>query len=222
MRRNSENKIGAHLMQVIAPHDVRLQGSDGRLTSTPNPRSTLASGERALQATQLARVGLGDVGSTNPLAIGERGKACQSKVNAEAGAVHLLGGLDLNVEHDVPLAGLPREDDARGCARQLAMPADLDLAGHPNAPEFAALADREPITNPEVCSVVAIARAQAREPGFGAAADAAEECGERLLQLAQHLLLCAEGPARQAIVGKPRGFQFGGLIIVASETPRRW
>lgn len=107
MRRNSENKIGAHLMQVIAPRvaDVRLQGSDGRLAFTPNPRSTLASGERALQATQLARVGLGDVGSTNPLTIGERGKACQSKVNAEAGAVHLLGGLDLNVEHDVPLAG---------------------------------------------------------------------------------------------------------------------
>lgn len=193
----SIDQIAAELVTEIpaATADPAVIGSERGDALAPDLRASLATSHGALSATKTLRGTLRPARPGDRLAIAHRHKAGQAKVDADAIGRSTFDGLYLDVEDDIPFAGLARKDRTIGLGRHFAVPAHLDLAGHANDAEASGFAQRQPIADAEVCGVVAGAGAEARETSLGPALDAAKERLEALVQPTQHLLLRGAGPA---------------------------
>ena len=111
---------------------------------------------------------------------------------------------------DIPLAGLAGQDCRGGFARQVTVPANLDLAGNADDTDPAAFTDRQAIADTKLRRVIAGGGTEARK-----SAPSGEECLEGLVETAQHLLFGREGPPREFWYGTPNGLQLCGLHVVA-------
>lgn len=191
------DQIAGEFVQHVttARRDVRLMLGESDPTFAPRLRPSLAAGEGALQTAQSRGVALGNVWASNHLAVAQRDERCEAHVDADALGAGTLGSRDFDVKDHVPPARIARQDCALGAARQIAVPAHLDLTRDADKAELTALADCQAVTNTEVGSVIPVARTEAREASFLTTFDAAEESGERLVELTHHLLFGRRGPA---------------------------
>lgn len=195
--------------------DVCLMLRDGSLALAADLRAALASGKCALERSQLAGVALGDARTVDGLAVAQRGEARQPEVETDAVGARPLDGSNLDVEDCVPLTGVAGEDHRLRLARQVAMPANLDLTRNADEGQLAVLADRHAVANTEVGCVIAVASPEAREARLVATLDPAEERLEGLVELPHHLLLCGCGPAPNVRQVAADDRQAGDLIVGA-------
>lgn len=198
----SVDDLPAFLVQEVAAGvaDVSLQLCNGKPALAAHLRAAFAASKSALKASELRSVSLRDVGANNRLARAESGERREPHVDPDAVMTSALNRRDLNVKNHVPLASVAAQNCGLRFTRKLPMPAYSDLARDANEAEFLALADRHAVTYAEVCGVIAVTSAKAREARFLTALDATEEGGIGLVELAHHLLLSGCGPT--ALVGK--------------------
>lgn len=212
------DQIAAELVAEIpaAIADTGVVSSQSRNALATDVRAAFASGNSALAATQPLGCALGPAGTGDRLAVAQRHQRGKSQVNADAIRPSALDHLNLNVENDIPLSGLSREDRALGLGWHLAVPAHLDLARHADDAELAGLADRQAVTDAEVRGVVANGGAEAGKTSLGTALDPSKERLEALIQLAQHLLLRSARPTALSFRRiAPNNRQRGHLFIAA-------
>lgn len=191
------DELTAFFVQKVATGstNVRLKLRGSGLALAADFRAALASGEGALQASELRGVTLRDIRTGDRLTIREGEKRGKAKINADAIGAGPVNGFDLDVKNDVPLARVAREDRRRWLARQLTMPADFDLAWDADKAELAVLADRQAVADAEVGSVVAVTGTEARKTRRLTSLATTEERLERLVELAKNLLLSRGRPA---------------------------
>ena len=209
--------IDGNFVQIVraAAGGVRGERSEARLDLASALRSAFASSESALKSALLLRSLLGEVGAINHFAGRERNERRQAHVDADRCVVDGIGGgLNFDVEDHEPLAVLAREDRRLRSARKHAMPAHFDFAWNTDESDFAGLAQCEAVADTKVSGVVAGARLDTGETGLSSTLQATKKSGEGLLQIAQDLLLSAEGPARKIRLGDADSLKLGRLIVI--------
>ena len=95
------------------------------------------------------------------------------------------------------------------------MPPHFYLARNSDNAQPLALAYRQPVAYAHLGTIEASLRPEAREARLGSTLHAAEECRERLVEAAEHLLLTREAVSGQPFVLRADRFQFRSLIAVA-------
>lgn len=191
------DQIASELVAEIpsAGADAGVEFGERRDALAADTGATLAPGNGALTLPQALRRVLGPAGACDRLAVAQRHESGQAEVDADTIRTGAVSGFNLDMKHDVPLAGLQGEDRALGLARQRAMPADLDLARDADDADLAGLSDRQAVSDAKISGVIAGAGPKPREARLRAAFDASEERLECLVKFAQHLLLRGARPA---------------------------
>lgn len=211
------DQVATDLMQHVAPTvgDARLISRQCGLALASDVRSTLAPRQRSLAPSEALGSFLGPAGPVYRFAIGQGHKRCKTKVKANAIRSRTVDDFNLDGEHHVPLASLPSEDCSLWLGRQFAVPLHLDFAGYAHDGELARLAKRQTIANAEISGLVSGGCAEPRKARLLASLDPLKERLERLVQLAQNLLLGRVGPARKLWRCASRCLQFVGLVDVS-------
>lgn len=191
------DELTAFFMQEVAAGvaGVGLKLGHGGTALATHLRSALGTGEGALQTTELGGVALCDALALDECAVAQGGEAGQSEVDADALSAGAVNGGNIEVQNEIPLASISREDCGLGFARPCAVPASLDLTGHADESKLPGLSQAQAVTEHEVCGVVAVAGFETRKAGSIAALAAGEERLERLVELSHHLLFSGAGPA---------------------------
>lgn len=204
------------LVQKVAAGigDVCLMSCHGGLALAANLRSPLAARQSPLQAAQFLRSTLREVWPGDGLAGAERDERGEPNVNADAIGTAALHGRNLDMEDDVPLVGVAAENAGLRLARQVAMPADLDLTRNADEAEFPGLADRHAVPDAKVSGVVAVASPEPREARRGAALHATKERLIGSIQLTENHLLSGTGPTPHMRKVSPYLRQRGLLVEV--------
>jgi hypothetical protein len=181
--------------------------------------ATFTARQRALQPTLAFRCHSGVLRRRDRLAAGERDKGCETEVYSDwrEHSVWSRGFGQLDLQADIPFSARTADD---GCADlgadwQVAMPSNFYLAGYANDAEAPTLADRQAISDPEVCAIIARFGPEPRKASLGATLHPAEERVISLVQATQDLLLGAETEASQPLVSLADSLQLGRLISVA-------
>jgi hypothetical protein len=206
-------EVSGQLVQHVAPSG----GNSATVSSEPLPRlvatlrSALAPRKGALAAAQPLGGTLRPIRASDGLAIGQRDERGKSGVETDSLAVAGIGGGDIDVKDDVPLAVLPGKDRGLRIARQGSVPFHLDLAWDADEADAPGLAQGQAVADAELGGVVSGTGAKTRETGFVAALEPGKERLERLVETAEHLLLGAEGPSGEAVMNGACGLQFCGL-----------
>lgn len=177
--------------------------------------AALAPRKRALLDTQRAGVPSGDRITGDEVTIAECSQCCKAHVEGDAfGASAVLTG-NFYVKNDVPLAAGSADNCRPWFTRQGAMPADFNLTWDAKKRQLATLQKSHSIADAKVCRMVARACAEARESSFFTTSNSLEKCFERLIQLAQNLLLGSARPTALMRKVTPNYWQCLNLIIAA-------
>ena len=192
--------LSAFLVQDVTAHgpDMRLRLGNGGLALAPHLGAAFAPRQRSLDAPQFLGVALGDVGTSDGLAVVKGDQRGKTNVNPDAIRTRTLDRCDLDVKDDVPLPSVAAENAGLRFAGQFTMPADLDFTRHADKSEFLVLSDRHAVADTEIGGVISVAGSEPWKPAFLAALAALHTTKERLVclvQFPQHLLLRGRRPA---------------------------
>lgn len=177
-------------------------------------RPSLASRDSSIAFPKTALRAFSPVGPRNSLTIAQRDKTDQAHIDADATRRRSFHGRNVNMEHDIPLSCLLREDRGFRFTGKLAMPPHADLSGHANDTDFPTLPKCQAVTDAKFSRVITRSGSEPRKPWRIALVQSPKERAERLVETPQHLLLRRTRPATMLVRQiAPDSRQTGDLFV---------